>query len=64
MINGCFDWSNDAENSALHQKNKLHLEVIKLEISFLTAIQFHNILLFLLYFSQVNAALVSIKMAS
>jgi len=27
---GTEDWSNDAENSALHQRNKLHLKIEKL----------------------------------
>jgi len=25
------DWSNDAENSALHHRNKLHFKIIKLK---------------------------------
>ncbi len=42
------DWSNDAENSALRHRNKLHFKVSILEI----AIRFHNIrpTVFFLYF--------------
>ena len=40
------DWSNDAENSALHHRNKLHLK---------------KILLFYCNFDQINAASVSIR---
>ncbi len=29
------DWSNDADNSALHHMNKLHCKYIKMENSFL-----------------------------
>ncbi len=52
------DWSNDAENSALHHKNKLHYKVIIIENS---SFKLHcfTILLFLLYFDQINAALVN-----
>ncbi len=28
------DWSNDAENSALHHRNKLHFKYIKIENSY------------------------------
>jgi len=28
------DWSNDAENSALHHRNKLHLKYIKVQNKF------------------------------
>ncbi len=45
------DWSNDAENSVLHHRNKLYFKEYKnrkpiLEI----AIRFHNIIVFLMYF--------------
>ncbi len=29
------DWSNDADNSALHHMNKLHCKYVKMENSFL-----------------------------
>ncbi len=49
------DCSNDAENSC---KNKLHYKVIIIENS---SFKLHcfTILLFLLYFDQINAALVN-----
>ncbi len=28
------DWSNDAENTAVHDRNKLHLKYIKIEYSY------------------------------
>ncbi len=30
----CEDWSKDAENSALHHKNKLTLKIIQIENSY------------------------------
>ncbi len=48
-------WSNDAENSALHHRNKLHFKILHDYI-----LIFHNFTFFL-YFDQINAALVSIR---
>ncbi len=42
------DWSNDAENSAVHHRNKLHLNYFKYNNSNFSCI-----------FDQTNAALVS-----
>ncbi len=28
------DWSNDAENSAAHHRNKLHFDIIQIEIHY------------------------------
>ncbi len=39
------DWSNDAENSALHHRHKLHFNIQLLQI----VIIFHNFTDFLLY---------------
>ncbi len=54
------DWSNDAENSALHHRNKLHFKIYQnrkliLEI----AIIFYNITVFFCIFYQINTALMS-----
>ncbi len=54
------DWSNDAENSALHHRNKLHFKIYQnrkliLEI----AIIFYNITVFFCIFDQINTALMS-----
>ncbi len=52
------DWSNDAENSALHHRNKLHFTIYYNRIkSFKILIKFHN---FYCIFDQINAALGSI----
>ncbi len=47
------DWSNDAENSALHHRNKLHFKII-IQLYWIVKI-FHNIIVLL--FVQINAAL-------
>ncbi len=52
------DWSNVAENSALHHRNKLYFKEYKnrkpiLEI----AIRFHNITVFFCIYDQINTAL-------
>ncbi len=36
------NWSNDAENSALHHRNKLHFKIDYNKNSYLTVIMFHN----------------------
>ncbi len=43
------DWSNDAENSALHHRNKLYFKYIQIENTFLIIIIFHNITAFLYF---------------
>ncbi len=43
------DW-NDAENSASHHRNKLHLKHFQIENSYFKLQQYFTILLFLLYF--------------
>ncbi len=44
------DWSNDAENSALHLKNKLHLKYIQIENSYIKfVIIFHNLSIFTVF---------------
>ncbi len=50
------DWSNDAENSGLHPRNKLHLTKSKKYI-----FNCNNISRFYCNFDQINAALVSRK---
>ncbi len=45
------DWSNDAENSALNHRNKLHTHTyiyiyIQIEKGFYIVLQFHNITAF------------------
>ncbi len=42
------DWNNDAENSALHHRNKLQFKI-------------HNMTVFTVFFDKINAALVSIR---
>ncbi len=52
--------SNDAENSALHHRNKLHFKnVLQLKKLFKIEIIFHNITVFTAFFDQKNVALVS-----
>ncbi len=53
------DWSNEAENSVLHQIKELHLKYIKIEKLFKIVIIFYNITLFLVLLDQINAVLVS-----
>ncbi len=44
------DWSNDAENSALHHSNKLHFKIYsKRKRLFLFGIVFHNITVFTIF---------------
>ncbi len=43
------DWSNDAENTALHHRNKLHLKNIQIEKLFKIAIIFQNITVFIVF---------------
>ncbi len=55
------DCSNDAENSALHRRNKLHFKIYSNKKKIFEIIKtFHNITV-LLYTNQINAALVSIR---
>jgi len=43
------DWSNDAENSALHNRNKLHFRIYyNRKQLFIIVIIFHNITVFFL----------------
>ncbi len=50
-----------AKNSALHQRNKLHFKIFKIDIIFLWQNLFHNITDFCCIFNQTNAALLSIN---
>ncbi len=53
------DWSNDAENSALHHRNKIHFKIYSNRKQlFEIVIIFHNITI---CFDQTNATLVSIR---
>ncbi len=53
------DWSNDAENSALHHMNKLHFKIYYIRDQlFEIVITFHNIICRIY---QINAELVSIN---
>ncbi len=54
---GSYDWSNDAEISALHHWNKLHFKIYS---DFKHFFKYNNILL---YFDQINAALVNISIS-
>ncbi len=55
------DWSDDAENSALHHRNKLHFKIyLKRNQLIWNKIIFHNITVYCIY-DQINAALVSIR---
>ncbi len=54
------DWSNDAENPALHHRNKLHLQIYSHRKQlFYIVIIFHNITTG--FTDQLNAALVRIR---
>ncbi len=55
------DWSNYADNSALHQRNKMHFKKKKkiVKKNFKDISQYHCF--FYCIFSQVNAALVSMR---
>ncbi len=56
------DWSNDAENSALHYKNKLHLKKYSTRKQiFQIVILFHNIKIFLLHFWYNKCSLGELK---
>ncbi len=60
MICDTGDWSNDAENAALHHKNELHFPIYyNRKQLFWIAIILHNISIFYCIFDQINAALVS-----
>ncbi len=48
-------WSNNAENSALHQRNKLHFKILKKKIIVKGNNTLQN------YCFSINAALVSIR---
>ncbi len=52
------DWNNEAENSALHHRNNFHFEICSNRKQYILV--YHNIL-FLQYFDDMNAALVSIR---
>ncbi len=49
------DWSNDAENSVLHHRNKLHFTIYS------TILTIHTVVAFTLFFNQINAASVRLK---
>ncbi len=51
------DWSNDAENTALYHRNKLHLNIFKTENSCVKWEYYFIILLFLQYFWPNNRSL-------
>ncbi len=54
------DWSNDAENSVLLHKNKLHFKIYSNRKQlFQIVIIFHNITELTVFFVQINAVLVS-----
>ncbi len=55
------DWSNDAENSALHHRNKLHLKYIKMKNCYLNSNNISQYCNFYCIFHQINAALISIR---
>ncbi len=56
------DWRNDAENSALHHRNKLHFQIYyNRKQLFQIVIIFYNITVFYSIFDQINTAL-SIKL--
>ncbi len=47
------DWSNDAENTALYHRNKLHFEIdYKRKLLFYVIIIFHNINDFTVFLSK------------
>ncbi len=53
------DWSNDAENSALHQRNKLHFKMyFKIKQFFFNCNNISQYYWFYCIFNQINAALV------
>ncbi len=54
------DWSNDAENSAAHQRNKLHFTIYEIKDS-LNCNVFSQYYCSYCIFDQINAALVSIR---
>ncbi len=43
------DWSNDAENSALHHRNKLYFTIYSHRNSYLIVIIFHNTTVFTVF---------------
>ncbi len=56
------DWSSDAENSALHHRNKLHFKnIFKYKTVLLTLNYISQYSNFYCIFNQINAALVSIR---
>ncbi len=54
------DWSNDAENSAVHHQIKFHFKIYLKRTVILNCI-FLTILLFYYILDQINVALVSIR---
>jgi len=60
MISDTEDWSNDADNSALHHNNKLHFKNNKIENGYFKLYSYFTILLILVY--QINATLVNIRL--
>ncbi len=48
------DWSNDAENPALHHRNKLHFKYFKIENNYFQLIE-----IFYCIYDKINAALVT-----
>ncbi len=55
------DWSNDAGNSALHHRNKLHFTIYLNRKQLFETVKYFTILQFLLNFYQIFPALVSIR---
>ncbi len=57
------DWSNDAQNSSKSSLTEINdiLKYIQIENSYYKLYKYFIILLFLLYFDQINAALVIIR---
>ncbi len=52
------DWSNDAENSALHQRHKLHFAIYSQKKKIILN---NNISQYYCFIYQINAVLVSIR---
>ncbi len=55
------DWSNGAENSALHHKNKWYFKIYKQKMIILNCNNISQYYCFYCIFDQINAAVVSIR---
>ncbi len=55
------DWSNDAENSAWHHRNKCKFKIYYLENNYFKLQNYSIILLFYCTFDQINATLLCIR---